>query len=256
MTKRTMTPVENDAAYTLLATTQPSAAPAGAVFHFFSYLLGLLTALLLVGGSVWMLRRPEPAPIVLHPPPTAAPTATLLPTATPAPMIIFVSGAVQRPGIYSLEATARVADAIRAAGGVTSEANAAIVNQAEPLWDGVQVHVPSLPTPIAANAVANAANPMVNPVVQEPPSGVSGMAPVALGNGGSGNGGSGSGRGGGLINVNQATANELETLPGIGPAKAAAIIANRPYATVEDLERVPGIGARTMDQVRALVTVQ
>ncbi len=255
MTKRAMTPVESDAPYTLLATTQPSVAPVAVAFHFFSYLLGLLTALTLVGGSVWLLRRPAPAPIVLHPPPTAAPTATLAPTATPAPMIVFVSGAVLHPGIYSLDATARVADAIRAAGGVTSEANAAIVNQAEPLWDGVQVHVPSLPAPVAANTLIDpAANTLINPaansVVQEPPSGVSGLAPVVAVDGVS------SGQGGGLINVNQATASELETLPGIGPAKAAAIIANRPYATVEDLERVPGIGARTMDQLRALVTVQ
>ncbi len=237
MMKRSMTPVAADPQFDiLLATTQPGSAAPAVAFHFFSYLLGLLTALALVGGSALLLRRPDSAPIVLHPPPTAAPTATLLPTATPAPMIVFVSGAVLRPGIYSLVATARVADAIAAAGGVTSEANAAIVNQAEPLWDGVQVHVPSLVAPTVANVA-----------LAEPPSGVSGVAPVVAANGVSG---------GGLVNINNATASELETLPGIGPSKAAAIIANRPFATVEDLERVPGIGARTMEQLRPLVTVQ
>lgn len=216
-------------------TAQSTASQPTAVFHGFSYLLGLLTALVLVGGSTLLWRRTEPPPIVLHPPPTAAPTATPLPTATPAPIIVFVSGAVVRAGIYSLAPTARVADAIAAAGGVTSEANSAIVNQAEPLWDGAQVHVPTLATTATS--------------APEPPTGVSGVAaggaPAVVQSGG-----------GGLINLNTATATELEALPGIGPSKAAAIIANRPFSTVDDLERVPGVGARTLEQLRPLVTVQ
>ncbi len=241
MMKRPITPSQVDPTFdTLLATTQPGSDPPTVAFHFFSYLLGLLTAVALVGGSVFLLRRPDPAPIVLHPPPTVAPTATLLPTATPAPIIVFVSGAVLRPGIYSLAAAARVADAITAAGGVTSEANAAIVNQAESLWDGVQVHVPTLAATTTATNLA-----------PEPPSGVSGSAAGVATNGAASGGQAGS-----LININNATVSELETLPGIGPSKAAAIIANRPYATVEDLDRVPGIGESTMDQVRALVTVR
>jgi competence protein ComEA len=217
-------------------TGQSTATQPTAVFHGFSYLLGLLTALVLVGGSTLLLRRADPPPIVLHPPPTAAPTATPLPTATPAPIIVFVSGAVVRAGIYSLAPTARVADAVAAAGGATSEANSALVNQAEPLWDGAQVHVPTLVT-----AAAN--------VAPEPPVGVSGTAASsapAVGQGG----------GGGLINLNNATATDLETLPGIGPSKAAAIIANRPYSTVDDLDKVPGIGPSTLEQLRPLVTVQ
>lgn len=238
--KQRMTPLAMDRSFadtpatTFLATTETASVPAGGSFHFFSYVLGLLTALVLVGGSAFLWRRPEPAPIVLHPPPTPAPTATPLPTATPAPIIVFVSGAVVRPGIYGLDAEARVADAIAAAGGLMSEANAAIINQAERIWDGVQVHVPSL--------VATAH------VAPEPPSGVSGAEAMGATPAQQSSGG--------LINLNTATATALESLPGIGPSKAAAIVANRPYATVDDLERVPGIGARTIDQFRTLVTVQ
>lgn len=238
--KQRMPPLAKDHAFSdpsapmLLATTESVSAPPSGNFHFFSYTLGLLTALALVGGSVFLWRHPEPAPIVLHPPPTLAPTATPLPTATPAPIIVFVSGAVAQPGIYGLEAAARVADAIAAAGGLTSEANAAMVNQAERIWDGVQVHVPS-----------QAATVNVGP---EPPSGVSGVEAMSATPAQQSSDG--------LININTATAAELESLPGIGPSKAAAIVANRPYVTVDDLDRIPGIGAHTIDQFRTLVTVQ
>ena len=229
---------------TAFATAEPqlapgsvSATPAG--FHLFSYLLGLITALTLVGGALFLLRRPEPPPIALQAPPTAAPTATPSPTPEPGPITVFVSGAVQQPGLYVLAADARVGDAITAAGGLTDDANGALVNQAEPIWDGAQVHVP------VAAAAAEPGAASVPVMAAAPAAGVSGASRAPdLGNLAVA----------GLINLNSASAGELETLPGIGPSKAAAIINNRPYASVDELERVPGIGAKTLDQLRALVT--
>jgi len=220
------------------ANHQPPALREPVHFSLISYLLGLLTSLLLVGGSQFLLSRPDPAPIVLHPPPTAAATLPPPPTATPAPITVFVSGAVQQPGLYNLPAAARVGDAIISAGGMTIVANVALINQAEKLWDGAQVHVPEIP------AVA------VEVSAPQPPVGISGAPAspaVAPGT-------EASGAPGGQINLNTATAAELESLPSIGPSKAAAIMANRPYATVDELDKVPGIGPSTLEQLRPLVS--
>jgi competence protein ComEA len=205
-----------------------------------SYLLGSLTTLLIVGGGQFLLRRPDPPPIVLHPPPTAAPTATPGPTETPLPaptsasITVYVSGAVQQPGLYQLPGEARVGDALVAAGGMTADANAALVNQAEKLLDGAQVHVPNNSAEAQASMMQTeskvAAPAALNSTVTDTSSG--------------------------RINVNTASLEELDSLPGIGPSKAQAIIDNRPYANLSDLERVPGIGPSTLAELRDLVTVQ
>ena len=206
--------------------------PARQHFHLLSYLIGLFTAVLLVGGAVLVLRRPDPPPIEIHPPPTPAPTATSTATVTPGPIVVFVSGAVVEPGMYQLMPGARVGDAITMAGGLTVGADPALVNQATALYDGAQVHVPE----IGKAAVPSA-----------PPAGVSGQLPAPA---------SIEGTNSGVVNLNAASIEELQTLPGIGPSKAAAIVANRPYASVDDLDRVPGIGPSTLNQLRNLVTTQ
>lgn len=213
-------------------------------FSLMSYLLGLLTALTLVGGGDLLFRRTDPPAIELHPPPTLAPTdtpaptATPLPTATPAPITIFVSGAVQHPGLYQLAAEARVGEAITQAGGLTADANGDLINQAEKLWDGAQIHVPS-----QAEAEAQAA----------PAVGVSGDQPAAATRGDAAidpNAATGK------VNINNASVEALDALPGIGLSRAQAIIANRPYATVDELDKVPGIGASMIERLRPLVTTQ
>jgi competence protein ComEA len=196
-----------------------------------AFALGAVAGILISGLFILLARRVDPPPIVLQPPPTAAPTATPLPTPTPAPIVVFVSGAVVTPGLYSLPNDARLGDALRAAGGVLADAVASI-NQAERLWDGAQVHVP---------AIAEA------PTIQQPSAGVSGALPAISGTTTSQ---------GGRININTASVDQLTSLPGIGPAKATAIVEGRPYASVDDLDRVSGIGPKTIEQLRELITTQ
>jgi competence protein ComEA len=259
----------------------PAADPGqgAASFHFASYLLGLVTALVLLGGLLLLLRRPDAAAVELHPPPvlpTAAPTVTPAPP-TPSPLVVFVSGAVRQPGLYSLPAGARIGDALAAAGGLLPDVDPALVNQAQPLIDGAQLHIPGAGAEVnteaapgagasgreagadagaeaGSDAGAEAAPPLA--VRTEPLAGLSAalptptplvptsVAPTAAASSGAAS----------PVNVNSATAAELEALPGIGPAKAQAIIENRPYAAVDELDRVPGIGPATLERLRPLVT--
>ena len=218
--------------------TPPDASAAAAIrYAGLGFLVGFLLCAILTGALMWQLQRPTPPPIVLHSLPTPVPTETPAPTATPGPLVVFVSGGVHSPGMYEVPAGARVGDALARAGGLLADADPALVNQAEPLFDGAQVHVPLPQSPGAEAASTSGA----------PSTGLSGQSAA---------GASPNASGGGLINVNTASLELLETLPGIGPAKAAAIIAERPFDTVEDLEQVPGIGPKTLATIAPLVKVR
>jgi competence protein ComEA len=194
-------------------------------WHWNSALAGALISAILLGGMSFLWRMPKPSPIAIHAPPAPV-TPTVAPTATPAPLVIFISGAVQTPGVYPLPSGSRVVDALERAGGFTPDANVNAINQAAPLRDGDQIYVPTLAEEPAA-----------------PPSGLSNTEPAA-------------GSGGGPINVNSASLAELEQLPGIGPSRAQDIIDNRPYESVDDLDRVPGIGPATLEELRPYVVVE
>jgi competence protein ComEA len=155
-----------------------------------------------------------------------------------ADIVVDVVGAVRRSGIVRLRTGARVVDAIGAAGGATADADLTRLNLAAMLSDGTRVAVPS----------AGAPPPAVDPA-----------AVIGGSSGGSGGDGSETLGASGPVNLNSATPEQLDTLPGVGPATAAAIVRDReahgPFASVDDLARVRGIGPAKLEQLRDLVTV-
>ena len=154
------------------------------------------------------------------------------PAQPPAPITVtvYVGGAVARPGLYQLPRGARVNDALLAAGGLTPDADTERVNPAAPLDDGQRVDVPFRIGVLTGPPSAGASRPGDRAVPSRP------------------------------VNLNTATAAELQTLPGIGAVLAGNIIEYRRRAggfrSVDDLAAVPGIGPKRLAQIRPLATVQ
>jgi competence protein ComEA len=150
---------------------------------------------------------------------------------------VHVIGAVRRPGLYELPAESRVEGAVEAAGGVLGNAAPEAVNLARKVADGEQVFVPT-------QDEARTAGPAPR---------------TGAGAGGAANAGA-SGSPTQRVDLNSASADQLDTLPGIGPATAAKIVADReangPYASVEDLGRVTGIGPKKLAELKDLVDVR
>ena len=144
--------------------------------------------------------------------------------AAPAPLRVHVGGAVAAPGVYDLAEGARVLDAVEAAGGFAEGAARDALNLARAVSDGEQVVVPSEADIAAQEAVS------------------AGAGGAAAGAGAS----AAAGEAGGKVNINTASAAQLDTLPGVGASTAEKIVADReangPFKTVEDLKRVSGIG--------------
>ncbi|MDY0892981.1 ComEA family DNA-binding protein [Frigoribacterium sp. CFBP9030] len=161
-------------------------------------------------------------------------------------LFVHVHGAVVSPGLYELAAGARVVDVVAAAGGFADGADQAGVNLARPLVDGEQLRVPAVGEPAATGGDGGGG--------AAGPGGASGGA----GAGGAGAGGAGAG-GGGAVDLNLADDAALQTLPGVGPATAAAILdwreQNGAFRSVDDLLGVPGIGEKTLEKLRPQVTV-
>ena len=150
----------------------------------------------------------------------------LLPPPTPAPILVFVTGAVVQPGLQSLPPGSRVNDAIALAGGLLPEANASVLNLAALVTDGDRIYVPLSTT---TDRFESPADPSYSLVTD-------------------------------LININRASQAELESLPGIGPVTAGNIIAYRDqnggFATIESLLDVPGIGPKTFTEIQNLITIE
>lgn len=204
--------------------------------------LALAAAALLVVGSLAVAgivaMRPTGQVEVVGPPGGGAAGASQWPgasagtSASQAIVVVQVAGAVARPGVYSLPVGSRVADAIQAAGGYSTEVDPRAaetkLNLAAKLQDAQLIAVPRRGETSSGAAGAGGAS-------------VAGASTTP-----------------GLINLNTATAEQLDTLPGVGPATAQKIIASRvekPFAKVDDLVTRKVMTASTLSKLRSLVTV-
>ncbi|TYO73218.1 hypothetical protein DQ398_002148 [Rossellomorea marisflavi] len=143
-------------------------------------------------------------------------------------IFVDIKGQVERPGLYELSPHERVDGVVEMAGGFTKDADRNAVNLALKVSDEMMVYVPKK-------------GEVESPLPPGSPSGTSGGEAV-------------------LVNINSATSEEIQTLPGIGPSKAAAFIQyreeNGPYRSVDDIKNISGIGEKTFERLKELITVQ
>ena len=175
---------------------------------------GILFGLFLA-ALIWVVaRNPTGEAVVLRPVPTEK------------PLIVYITGAVPRAGVYALPQGARVQDAISAAGGFLAEAEKAQINLAALLEDGEKLDIPYIEG--ASPIIATPAATIVAATTE-------------------------------LLNLNTASAAELEALPGIGPTTAQKIVdyreQNGPFINAEDIINVSGIGPGTYERIKDLITV-
>ncbi|WP_423407461.1 helix-hairpin-helix domain-containing protein [Heyndrickxia sp. MSNUG] len=150
-----------------------------------------------------------------------------VPEQKPLVMMADIKGAVIKPGVYEIEADDRVIDLIELAGGLTKDAEAASINFAMHVSDEMVIYVPRKGESKEGNVPLQSGQQTQDKQ---------------------------------KVNLNTAAASELETLPGIGPSKAEAIIENRetngPYKTIEDLKNISGIGDKTFEKLKELISVK
>lgn len=201
----------------------------------------ILVNIALWGMTVVFLRRPDPPPLEIITPavtPGATVAAAAIPTAppteTPRPLRVYVSGAIRTPDVYTLPPGSIIKDAIARAGGPLADADLARINLAQELQDQQQIYVP----------LQDEATPLP-PVSGGPALSISAAAassPTAS-----------------VVNINTASPEELDTLPGVGPAIAQRIIdyrqTNGPFATIEQIMEVRGIGEATFAKLKDRITV-
>ncbi|QRY84042.1 ComEA family DNA-binding protein [Tsukamurella tyrosinosolvens] len=169
----------------------------------------------------------------------AAPGAS----AAPSELVVAVVGLVRAPGLHRLRHGARVADALTAARGALGGADTASLNLAQPLRDGDQVVVGVVDAKAGVTLRSSVRSGSAAGAAPTPGSDAAGATATAAG----------------TVNINTASATELDRLPGVGAATAAAIIAyrdkNGPFRTVDDLGKVSGIGDAKLAKIKPMATV-
>ena len=180
---------------------------------------GVVIGFLGVGILLLTSGKPRGEPIQLLPPPT------------PAPLVVHITGAVNKPGVYTLPPVSRIGEAIDMAGGLSTSADSSLINLAHLVEDGEQIWVPY----------------QVQEIVVQDNVEIVSIEPTQS-------------QLGALININTATQTELESLSGIGPVYAKAIIQyrleNGPFEKIEDIQEVKGIGPVTFEKIRSNISVR
>jgi competence protein ComEA len=193
--------------------------------HFYQLIFGVLIGLF-ASGLILLIAKPQVGdPISLSPPPTPTTTSQPKPTPTAIPILVQIAGEVHTPGMYELPQNARLGDLLAKAGGLTEQADQTRVNSALIIKDGDYIYIPSegqeIPD-IARNASLNVLTDPDN-TFQYP------------------------------ININNASLEALESLPGIGPAKAADILEYRQmigeFTSLDELLNISGIGPATLESL-------
>ncbi|MDH3755527.1 MAG: helix-hairpin-helix domain-containing protein [Acidimicrobiia bacterium] len=192
-----------------------------------SWLRVAAAIVVVVLAGTWWLTRSSPPPPELSLPMATTSVVVATPTSDEAVnLVVHVAGAVAGPAVVELPEGSRMSDALAAVGGALPDADVDRLNLAAPLVDGGRIFVPF--------------------VGQEVPVVVNGQGPPAAGHSGADSTQA--------IDINAASAGELEQLPGVGPTTAAAIVQHRddhgPFATVDELERVRGIGPAKLEAIR------
>jgi len=174
---------------------------------------GILIGLLVAGVILLVARQPRGKPIQLLPPPT------------PMPIVVYINGAVQSPGIYTLTQGSRIVDAIQAAGGFAPNANTQEIELAAKLIDGQTIQV------------------MYNSTTSDSPATINQTSPTSTSQ---------------LININLSSQEELESLPGIGTVLAERIVKYRtnygPFESIEDLLVIYGLTKDIFELIKNQIT--
>ena len=185
--------------------------------------MGIVLGLFLSGAIFLIAQPPSGEALVLSPPPTPLTS-----------MVVYITGAVKNPGIYTLPRPGRDTDAVEAAGGLLDTADRSAINLAAKIDDGAKIVVPAIPADATEDLTGlpqkkPSPTPHVTPTVSYP------------------------------ININSADANLLDNLPGIGQTKAIAVVTYRqehgPFKKIEDIMNVPGIGTGLFNSIKGLITV-
>lgn len=147
----------------------------------------------------------------------------LAPAVTPTEIVIYISGGVAHPGVYHLSPGSRIEQAVTAAGGFSTDANAGQADLARLLTDGDQVYIPKSGDPLTSTSIIDKGQAILS------------------------------------INLNTATLEELDELPGIGTVKAQSIITYREthgnFSSLDELLNVPGIGASLLEQIKPYLQI-